>query len=119
MQIQLVKNADNLTEWMIIELQGTIELGPGARSLEGQRLGQLEWGADWKCASLTLGHQLLEGRLEELEKPYLVLNRDSLSLRKACEEQKVKQCDVVAVVRKKLVFSERPKPIIKVADPAK
>ncbi|KAL3094324.1 hypothetical protein niasHS_004080 [Heterodera schachtii] len=115
MQIHLLKNGDNLAEWMLIELQGTIELAPGARSLEGQQFGQVEWGAaGGGRATLTLGHQLLEGRTEELTKPYMVLNRDRISTTgDNCEERTTKQCDVVAIVRKKLVFSGRPKSIIK------
>ena len=62
-------------EWTIMDLQGTLEInGP----LNGEHFGKLAWKECGKIAELTIGHQLLEGRLIRLEKPFLVMNRASL-----------------------------------------
>ncbi|VDO22147.1 unnamed protein product [Haemonchus placei] len=64
MLIELVKNADGIGEYMIIELQGTIE--SCGRSLENETLGHLAWRIDNSEALLLIGHHLLEGKVSHL-----------------------------------------------------
>ena len=72
-----------------------------------------------------IGHHLLEGKLVNLAKPLAVLHRarseahseeaamevdESFEARSSSAE--TKSWDIVAVVKKKLVFSKRPMPIV-------
>lgn len=95
--------SDGLNEYMLIELQGTIE--NYGQPLAGQMLGTLVWRKDNSEALLLVGHHLLEGKISELEKPFLVLkpsppNRD-------VEERAM---IVEAVIKRRLLFKNRPKP---------
>lgn len=59
---------------------------------------------------MIIGHHILHGKMQELEKPFMVINKDETS------ELDVGETDikynVMGVVKKKLVFKTRPKPIV-------
>ncbi|KJH51696.1 Ctf8 [Dictyocaulus viviparus] len=105
MQIELVKNPDGFHEHMLIELQGTIE--NNGRPLADQVLGTLVWRKDNSEALLLIGHQLLEGKIIELEKPFLILR--PLSSSQHFEERTM---IVDAIIKRKLLFKNRPKPLV-------
>lgn len=91
-------------EKIVVEIQGTVEapeLAANASCLF------LYWQSP-KAAICLVGHQMLEGQLKPLEKPLLVL--DTKTLRKLTADRA--QCSVVYVIRRKMVFKSRPKPIL-------
>ncbi|KZT01384.1 uncharacterized protein LAESUDRAFT_686700 [Laetiporus sulphureus 93-53] len=114
-------------ELVLIELQGSLEV-KGDR--EGQVVGKLRIDDATQKPTLLIGYHLLEGRLVNLPKPLAVLHRRSLpsdahddipmddvdaSKRRSSE----KGWDVVAIVKRKMVFSKRPMPMVsKPATPA-
>lgn len=110
----MIKNENGVNEWVILDMQGRLEInGP----VNGEHFGDLKWKEDGKTAQLIIGHQLLEGELIKLEKPFLVVDRNSIREQNDSDQDALQSgenmlCDVVAIVRKKIVFSERPKPII-------
>ena len=82
--------------------------------------------------SLIIGHHLLTGRVTELEKPLAVLAKRSpqapelaQDLGKTVEERYGQESgggteyEIVALVRRKLIFKNRPKPIITSTLPVK
>lgn len=90
-------------EWKIIELQGLIQMkkdnqnGPTV-------VGDLHYFSRNRHPVLVLGHHVLNGKEVALEQPMAVIE-------KATEGDK-HAYKVKAIVKKKLLFKSRPKPII-------
>ncbi|CAG7819389.1 unnamed protein product [Allacma fusca] len=97
-----VSGPDGLKEWCMIELQGDLE----SRSLDGLRgfVGDLHFTND-NTPVLIIGHHILYGKVQSLEKAFAVLDKKS-TLNKQTEYV------VTAVIKKKLIFRDRPKPIV-------
>ncbi|VDK49533.1 unnamed protein product [Anisakis simplex] len=99
MQIHLIPNQDGVKQWILIELQGGLESCSG--EIRGQLMvGNLCWDND--TAVFVLGHQVVEGKAKTLDKPFVVLAKG----------EKTTENEVVAIIRKKILFSLRPKPIV-------
>ncbi|XP_045496108.1 chromosome transmission fidelity protein 8 homolog [Colias croceus] len=90
-------------EWAIIELQGLVQTkkelmsGPTA-------VGDLHYFSRNKHPVLILGHHVLNGKEIKLEQPMAVIEKETIN---GYIDYKVK-----AIVKKKLLFKSRPKPII-------
>lgn len=111
MQVKLMRNEDGVSEWMMIEMQGSFEF---QSDVSGSILGHFAWQSD-SSASLILGHQLFDGKLSLLEKPFLVVDKTRISDSSPSASQtdsSVKACDIVGIVRRKLIFEDRPKSIV-------
>ncbi|XP_018654447.1 hypothetical protein Smp_130740 [Schistosoma mansoni] len=87
----------------MIELQGDV-LSKTDSPLEGKNLGDLHFSQENGDPILFIGHHVLFGKVVALEKPMLVTKRNTTS--------GSLQYDVVSVIRRKLLFKTRPKPII-------
>lgn len=92
-----------MPEWALVELQGLVQMkreelcGPTA-------VGDLHYLARSRQPVLVLGHHVLNGKEVKLEQPMAVME-------KTIENDKVSY-RVKAIVKKKLLFKSRPKPII-------
>ncbi|EYC10948.1 hypothetical protein Y032_0053g2385 [Ancylostoma ceylanicum] len=106
MQIHVVKNADGVDEWMMVEMQGTIE--NSGKPLSDEVLGSLSWRRDDNEALLLVGHHLLEGKVSELEKPFLVVRSTPGEDAHSDERSMI----IDAVIRRRIVFKNRPKPLV-------
>ena len=91
-------------EWGIVELQGVLETRRG-RSFEGLHIGDLHFNTTTGTASLIVGHHLLTGKAVKLDKPLGVLRKSSNAT------SNTEYC-VMALIRRKIVFKNRPKPIV-------
>ncbi|XP_052897307.1 chromosome transmission fidelity protein 8 homolog [Anopheles moucheti] len=145
----------NLDEWCIVELQGDLDVR-GDRIMAGQFIGDLLYNK-YGQPILIIGHHILQGRLQKIDKPLLVVekcdvqrrgeagqdetmldisqlsvtqsqeqhdldstahsitsNRTVLDSTVAIEHKVVPKVEyrVRAVVRNKVLFKARPKPII-------
>ncbi|TBU51931.1 Ctf8-domain-containing protein [Dichomitus squalens] len=107
-------------ELILIELQGSLEV-EGNR--DGQLVGKLRVDAVTK-PTLVIGHHLLEGKMVSLNKPLAVLHRhDARASHDGADEDasmdvdgplkggEAKSWDMIAIVKRKMVFSKRPMPI--------
>ncbi|GMT28421.1 hypothetical protein PFISCL1PPCAC_19718, partial [Pristionchus fissidentatus] len=89
-------------EWMLIDMQG--EINNGGRPFDKEMLCNIGWRKDNSEALMLIGHHLLEGKIVPLEKPYLVIAPG--------EQDGKKIMHAEGIIRRKLVFKLRPKPIV-------
>ncbi|XP_014243214.1 chromosome transmission fidelity protein 8 homolog [Cimex lectularius] len=100
----LTLDEENVDSWGIIELQGELESRIN-KSMLDQFVGDLHFSVQNNAVPvLIIGHHILYGRCVNMEKPYAVLEK-----RRANDST---EYTVKAVVKKKIVFKIRPKPII-------
>ncbi|XP_075162509.1 chromosome transmission fidelity protein 8 homolog [Haematobia irritans] len=134
------KTSGGLKEWAIVELQGDLEVRTN-EDMHDQFVGDLYYNK-YGQPILIIGHHILQGREQKLEKPFAVLeksktnegqhlldqtttNMNTSIMNKTVDrtlldntvalENKSKQrteYTVQAIVTKKLTFKSRPKPII-------
>ncbi|XP_001199744.2 chromosome transmission fidelity protein 8 homolog [Strongylocentrotus purpuratus] len=120
-------------EWMLIELQGAIE-SPDNEQLTGRFIGDLHFNLKG-VPVLIIGHHILYGKVTDLEKPFIVLMKnenaakvidgdhasDAMDVDSSQDgngrDNTLSQQDdtyyyVNAVIKKKMIFKARPKPII-------
>ena len=124
--------SEKVEEWSIIELQGDLEIESG-ESLSKKFMGDLHYNSDGTPV-LILGHHVLFGKVLSLEKPFLLLKKTRTSVPTQIQideddEEQEKKCMkenddpppetktltsymVKAVIRKKLLFNKRPRPIV-------
>ncbi|KAF7289613.1 hypothetical protein HMN09_01323500 [Mycena chlorophos] len=104
-------------EVVLVELQGRETLRARWQARRSNRFRRL-WGAQrlpslftlllspQKPATLRIGHHLLEGRVTQLAKPLAVLQRI------AGEHSRRRSRGAIALIKRKIVFSKRPTPIV-------
>lgn len=89
-------------EWAIVELQGLIQI---KKDRSGPTVvGDLHYFNRNKHPVLILGHHVLNGKEMKLEQPMAVIEKN--------ENNGKIEYTVKAIVKKKLLFKSRPKPII-------
>ncbi|KAI0701529.1 Ctf8-domain-containing protein [Cerioporus squamosus] len=109
-------------ELVLIELQGALEV---EGNKDGQLVGKLRVDPNTKKPTMMIGHHLLEGKLVNLAKPLAVLHKhdsppgmeDEAAMEVEDDSPRppapqAKSWDIVAVVKKKMVFSKRPMPVV-------
>ncbi|KAF8312535.1 hypothetical protein DL93DRAFT_2059925 [Clavulina sp. PMI_390] len=117
---QLVKLTGS-EDILLVELQGSlVTTGESA----GQRVGILAIDPSSNKPTLRIGNHLLEGTIQNLSKPLGVIVKSASSgdgpglriprVRARADEMdsSTTSYDIVAVVKKKIVFSKRPIPIV-------
>ncbi|EIW62344.1 uncharacterized protein TRAVEDRAFT_118314 [Trametes versicolor FP-101664 SS1] len=110
-------------ELVLIEMQGSLEVDGNKDS---QLVGKLRLDPATNKPTLLIGHHLLEGKLVNLAKPLAVLHRadapaDAPGESMAVEDSEQgsqqtsgapKSWDMVAIVKRKMVFAKRPMPMV-------
>ncbi|XP_023294149.2 chromosome transmission fidelity protein 8 homolog [Lucilia cuprina] len=134
------KTSSGLKEWAILELQGDLEVRSN-EDMHDQFVGDLYYNK-YGQPILIIGHHILQGREQKLEKPFAVLEKSKTSEGQHLFDQTVgnlnasvmnntvdrtlldntvalenksrqkSEYTVQAVITKKLIFKSRPKPII-------
>ncbi|XP_046490520.1 chromosome transmission fidelity protein 8 homolog [Neodiprion pinetum] len=116
MIIRIKKDGEDTNEWAIIELQGDLESRTN-QSLNDQFIGDLHY-TKTGTPILIVGHHILYGKEASLDKPFAVLekihyNENDQVVDKSMSDSRTRtEYTVRAIVKKKLVFRVRPKPII-------
>lgn len=90
-------------EWAIIELQGDLKSHSNS-SFDGQFIGDLHYSKTG-TPILIIGHHLLYGKEVVLEKPLALLEKGQ-------NEELHTEYKVKCIIKKKLLFKTRPKPIV-------
>jgi len=98
--------------WAIIDLQGDLKFEKDA-NLSDQLIGDLHF-TKTGVPILIIGIHVLHGKEITLEKPLIVLKKQHENTKDKTSEQNNTQTRYIieAVVRKKLLFRSRPKPIV-------
>lgn len=106
MQI-FVTNPKDSRELSLIEMQGDLESRLGSNvDVSGKFIGDLHYSKDKNSTPiLIIGHHILYGKIVQLDKPLAVMKKVRTN-----EDQTEYQVDTI--IRSKLLFKARPKPII-------
>lgn len=103
-------------QWGIIELQGDL-VSQSDQETHGQFIGDLHYTKQG-TPILIIGHHILTGKEVVLEKPFAVLERkrgiqpDCCKLENTETSESHTEYQIRAIIKKKLLFKVRPKPII-------
>lgn len=110
-------------ETFMIEMQGDLE-SRNKEQLEGKFIGDLHYTKDGTPV-MIIGHHILYGKVVELEKPLVTLEKSQVAkdLRISEESDEMMDVDshleepkteyiVKSIIYKKIIFKTRPKPII-------
>ncbi|XP_019529178.2 chromosome transmission fidelity protein 8 homolog isoform X2 [Aedes albopictus] len=73
----------DIDEWCIVELQGDLEVR-GDRIMDGQFIGDLLYNK-YGQPILIIGHHILQGRLQKMDKPLLVMEKCETRKRRITE----------------------------------
>ncbi len=115
MTLVKLKGATSSVNWVLLELQGELcnlnlmnELSIDGKTCKVNLIGDLHFDEKSGNPLLIIGHHLLTGKREKLMKPYVAFKK----LYDNNSESKCICYEVYAVAREKLIFNQRPKPII-------
>ncbi|XP_077533278.1 chromosome transmission fidelity protein 8 homolog [Haemaphysalis longicornis] len=97
----------SLPEWRIVELQGDL-MTSGECPSAGQYIGDLHY-TKAGVPVLLVGHHILYGKEQDVDKPFLVIEKQPAA---ASSAERTKEYRVHSIVTKKVVFRSRPKPIV-------
>jgi len=88
-------------EWAAIEVQGELE-SRHRTPLERQYVGDLFATIKENVPILIIGHHILYGKMQMFDKPLAVMKK----------KEDAEEYLIEAIVTKKLLFKNRPKPIV-------
>eukprot|EP00591_Stephanopyxis_turris_P010966 CAMPEP_0195512002 /NCGR_PEP_ID=MMETSP0794_2-20130614/4129_1 /TAXON_ID=515487 /ORGANISM="Stephanopyxis turris, Strain CCMP 815" /LENGTH=137 /DNA_ID=CAMNT_0040639715 /DNA_START=53 /DNA_END=466 /DNA_ORIENTATION=+ len=137
MIIPITTNDDNPPEWSLLELNGELILPSDPTVCNGQGDQRMELGAvrftNDGTPVITVGSHELRGKIEKLQQPFVVMEKifestdtcENKDIKDHCEQQHHGEMNrdtepgggvqyhVAGVIRKKLLFDQYPKSIMR------
>ncbi|XP_070574800.1 chromosome transmission fidelity protein 8 homolog [Ptychodera flava] len=114
--IKIASN-DGCKEWTIVELQGEL-VSRYETDLSGNFIGDLHFNKKG-VPILIIGHHILYGKVTDLDKPFVVLVKEESQALPGDDvameidhSKRDRHYTVTAVIKRKIQFRTRPKPII-------
>nr|CAD7399509.1 unnamed protein product [Timema cristinae] len=104
-----IPDGSGINHWGLVELQGDLQ-SRSKNCLYDQFIGDLHYSKEG-VPMLIIGHHILHGKEVTLEKPFVVMQRVQHS-EDTFSQPGQSEYIVKAIVKKKLLFKTRPKPII-------
>jgi chromosome transmission fidelity protein 8 len=123
MQLLVKKaGAEETPEWFMIEMQGDLESRNKERPVDGQFIGDLHFTKEG-VPIMIIGHHILYGKVQDLDRPMVAARKtEKRTSSKISDEDELMDLEaeletnieytVQSVIRKKIIFKTRPKPII-------
>ncbi|XP_047491082.1 chromosome transmission fidelity protein 8 homolog [Penaeus chinensis] len=119
-----IARKEGTPEWIILELQGDLESRTN-EEMASKFIGDLHFTKEG-TPILIIGHHIMYGKFQDLDKPFALMHKKKLST--DTEQMDVDDTEsqetasstagveyiIQAVIRKKILFKSRPKPIIAV-----
>ncbi|XP_037792647.1 chromosome transmission fidelity protein 8 homolog [Penaeus monodon] len=119
-----IARKEGTPEWIILELQGDLESRTN-EEMASKFIGDLHFSKEG-TPILIIGHHIMYGKIQDLDKPFVLMHKKKLST--DIEQMDVDDTEsqetasstagveylIKAVIRKKILFKSRPKPIIAV-----
>ena len=105
----------NSQELALIEMQGALESRLGNNvDVSGKFIGDLHYTKDNGTPILIIGHHILYGKVVKLERPMVAMKKVVMSCENGAsgDNQSTTEYHVDTIIRHKLIFKARPKPII-------
>eukprot|EP00729_Bicosta_minor_P002072 gene2072-20694_t len=96
-------------EWVMLELQGTVETVDKGARFDGGSLGTLHYDKSSGAPVLEVGHHQVKGKEVKLKKTLAVMKKQEGEL---TEEGTNTSYDVIALIKKKIIFMTRPHSLI-------
>lgn len=100
-----VRCVEALGEWLLLELQGSIDGPEDARGLSLARIV-----ADKGAVEMWIGNHHLKGKIVDLKNPFAVLQKAMTPEGAPCME-------VVAMIKRQVIFKTRPRPLVSSLEP--
>ncbi|XP_063439375.1 chromosome transmission fidelity protein 8 homolog isoform X1 [Mytilus trossulus] len=114
--VSIPAEGKDVEEWGMLDLQGDLETRHPV-PLSGKFIGDLHF-TQKDVPVLIIGHHILYGKVVNMEKPFAVLVKnqgkqgDNSVMDDSNHNKKETSYTVTAIIKKKLLFKSRPKPII-------
>ncbi|KAI3438097.1 hypothetical protein D9Q98_000539 [Chlorella vulgaris] len=105
MLIPITSEDGSAASWAMIEMQGELERKDGGSLDEAFDVGTLSTSSTG-AVLLTIGYHQLEGKRLELKKPFVVMDREQGA------DGESTHYKVIGVIREKILFKARPRPLI-------
>ncbi|XP_014770305.1 chromosome transmission fidelity protein 8 homolog isoform X2 [Octopus bimaculoides] len=108
-----MSSGQSCPEWTIVELQGDLEMRYPV-PLEGKFIGDLHFTTKEQPV-LIIGHHILYGKKMQLEKPFVLLTKHHHKTSEETDDDSANRATeygVEAIIKTKLLFKTRPKPIL-------
>ncbi|XP_042885085.1 chromosome transmission fidelity protein 8 homolog [Penaeus japonicus] len=119
-----IAGKEGVPEWIILELQGDLE-SRTQEEMASKFIGDLHFTKEG-IPILIIGHHIMYGKVQDLEKPYALMHKkkrntdtkemevDGTETQETTASTAGVEYLIKALIRKKILFKSRPKPIIAV-----